>query len=261
MTLAAAAQWGVIVYGVRRRSPRDYQGRYRVWWWAAACWMMMSLDEGSSLHEGFKELMSQVAGTRIYGDGSVWWMIAYVAVLGTVGIRLLLDMRSSRLSVFCLLMTAVSYVVAVVAQLERIPQLGITESIMLEEGAEMLGNLLLLTTMTVHARYVILEATGEIKPAKRKRRAKAKQRAATAEAAAEENAAAVDEPTTSRRKQKSASTSRRSVAASNAADDDNDESTSEQRVDAAHDSASQRRLSKAERKALRRHRRTAGSET
>ena len=46
MTLAAAALVALVVYSVRRRTPSDYQGRYRVWWWAAACWMLMSLDVG-----------------------------------------------------------------------------------------------------------------------------------------------------------------------------------------------------------------------
>jgi hypothetical protein len=251
MTLAAAALVALVVYSVRRRTPNDYQGRYRVWWWAAACWMLMSLDEGSSLHEGFKELMTQVAGTRIFGDGSIWWIIAYVLVLGTIGVRVLLDMRSSRLSVACFVATAGAYVVAVVAQLEQIPRLTVTEAIMLEEGAEMLGNLLLLVTMTVHARFVILEASGEIKVVERKRRSNAKLPAAIAD-----HAETSDDEAPARHSAKAARTARRSAAADSA---DSDERTRE-RTDEAHDSPSQRRLTKAQRKALRRSRRTAGTE-
>lgn len=246
MTLAAAALMALVVYTVRRRSPNDYQGRYRVWWWAAACWMLMSLDEGSSLHEGFKQLMTQVTGTPIYGDGSVWWIMAYSLVLGTIGLRVLLDMRHSRLSVFCFALTAVAYVVAIVAQLEQIPQLSVSESIMLEEGCEMLGNLLLLTTMTVHARFVILEASGEIKVKDRKQRRRKRRREATtemAESASESTHSASHSP-----KSKRPSASRETVTARS------DERDS--RVDEAHDSSSSKpRLSKAERKALRRRRR------
>jgi hypothetical protein len=256
MTLAAAALVALVIYSVRRRTPNDYHGRYRVWWWAAACWMLMSLDEGSSLHEGFKELMTQVAGTRIFGDGSVWWIIAYVLVLGTIGIRVLLDMRPSRLSATCFVATAVAYVVAVVAQLEQIPQLTATQVIMIEEGAEMLGNLLLLTTMTVHARYVILEASGEIKVVERKKRQrKGRRAAATAAVEASDKSSAPSKRQKSSdmhsrvRKAKTAKAARQSVTAKSADTDT--------RIDEAHDPSEQRRLTKAERKALRRRRRAA----
>lgn len=255
MTLAAAALVALVIYSVRRRTPNDYHGRYRVWWWAAACWMLMSLDEGSSLHEGFKEMMTQVAGTRIFGDGSAWWIIAYVLVLGTIGIRVLLDMRPSRLSATCFVATAVAYVVAVVAQLEQIPQLTVTQAIMLEEGAEMLGNLLLLVTMTVHARYVILEASGEIKVVERKKRQRKTRRTAKADDAEES-----DEKSTPSRRRKPSETPARSRKAKPArqpvtaksADTDTESDT---RIDEAHDPSEQRRLTKAERKALRRRRR------
>lgn len=255
MTLAAAALVALVVYSVRRRTPSDYQGRYRIWWFAAACWMLMSLDEGASLHEGFKELMTQVAGTRIFGDGSVWWIIAYVLVLGTIGIRVLMDMRPSRLSITCFVATALAYVVAVVAQLEQIPQLSVTQAIMLEEGAEMLGNLLLLVTMTVHARYVILQASGEIKVAEPKKKRRRKElRAAAVEDEAEADdvemgkaqvSAESAAPLRSRGAKKS-KTARKTAAAKSA--------DTHTRTDEPHDTSTNRRMTKAERKALRRRR-------
>ena len=74
MTLAMAAMVAVLVYTVRRHRKDDYQGRYRVWLWAAACFMLMSLDETASLHEGFKEMMTLLTGSAIFGDGSIWWI-------------------------------------------------------------------------------------------------------------------------------------------------------------------------------------------
>ena len=62
----------------------------------------LSIDETASLHEGFKEMMVLVTGTRVFGDGSIWWVAAYGFLLGGVGTRLLVDMRE------CFLSTAVS---------------------------------------------------------------------------------------------------------------------------------------------------------
>jgi hypothetical protein len=160
IVLLFAGLAAILVYMVRRHRKDDYQGYYRVWLWAAACCFLMSVDEGSSLHEGFKELMAMVTGTRLWGDGSIWWVIPYFFLLGSVGTRLLVEMRPCRLSTAALMGTAACFGVAILAQLGGImPDEGARE-VMVEEGAEMLGDVLLLLAMMLHARYVILDAQG-----------------------------------------------------------------------------------------------------
>ena len=162
LTLVLASLAAVLVYTIRRHKTDDYQGNYRIWLWAAMCWMLMSIDESSSLHEGFKEMMSYATGSRVFegSDGSMWWVVPYFFLLGAVGSRLLVDMRQCKLSTTALLTTAVCYAAAVATQLGWIlPQTG-ARGVMLEEGLEMAGNLMLLTAMGLHARYVILDAEG-----------------------------------------------------------------------------------------------------
>ena len=162
LLLLLAACAAVLVYMVRRHKMDDYQGNYRVWLWAAMCWVLMSIDESSSLHEGFKEMMAYATGSRVIegSDGSIWWVVPYFFLLGAVGSRLLADMRECKLSTAAFLTTAVCYAVAVVTQLGWImPESG-ARGVMLEEGLEMTGNLMLLTAMALHARYVILDAEG-----------------------------------------------------------------------------------------------------
>lgn len=161
MTLTLAGLVAVMVYTVRRHKTDDYQGYYRVWLWAALCWMVMSIDETSSLHEGFMGMMTYVTGTPLYGDGSLWWVVPYFFVLGAVGSRLLVDMRHCRLSSTALVAAAGSYALAVGSQVLGD---GLTRAVMLEEGAEMVGNLFLLLAMGLHARYVILDAEGLLPP-------------------------------------------------------------------------------------------------
>ena len=159
-TFLLAAFTAVVVYTVRRHKTDDYHGHYRVWLWAAMCWLILSVDETASLHEGFKEMMTQVTGTRLLGDGSMWWVIAYFFLLGAVGTRLVVDMRSCRLSTASMGMVAVCYCLAILAQLGWIlPESG-ARGVMVEEGAEMTGNLFLLLAMVLHARYVVLDAEG-----------------------------------------------------------------------------------------------------
>jgi len=150
----------IIVYTVRRHRTDDYHGRYRVWLWAAMCWFLMSLDETACLHEGFKELMAHWTGTRVFGDGSIWWVAPYVFLFGAVGSRLLMDMLECRLSSLVYLLAGGCYGFAVLAQFNWILPDGGARSVMIEEGAELAGDWLLLMAMGLHARFVILDAEG-----------------------------------------------------------------------------------------------------
>lgn len=160
MTLAAAGLVAIVVYRVRQHRTDDYHGHYRIWLWAAMCWFLLSLDETASLHEGFKEMMAHLTGTRLLGDGSMWWVIVYGFLLGGVGTRLLVDMRECLASAATFVAVAFCYALAVTAQLGWVlPDSG-ARGVMLEEGAEMVGNLLLLLSMVLHARHVIFDAEG-----------------------------------------------------------------------------------------------------
>lgn len=158
--LLLSAAGAMLVYSIRRFRTDDYNGTYRIWVWAALCWLVMSIDESGSLHEGFKEAMSLFTGTRILGDGSMWWIMAYFFILAPIGVRLLLDMRESKLSVAAFICVAVCYLTAVAAQLGLFFPTETDAAIMLEEGLEMLGNLFLLLTMGLHLRHVLADAEG-----------------------------------------------------------------------------------------------------
>jgi hypothetical protein len=162
LLLTAAGLASLMVYSVRKRRADDYHARYRLWLWAALCWFVMALDESSSLHEGFKELMARATGERIYGDGSIWWIGAYGIVLGILGLRILIDARRSIGSTVSLIAAGVCWALAVVLQIEWLmPERG-AQQVMVEEGMEMVGALFLVLAMVLQARYAILEAQGQI---------------------------------------------------------------------------------------------------
>ena len=147
----------VLVYLVRRLQPDDYHGRYRVWLWGAACWMFMSLDEGANLHEVFRLTALKLTGGKFSADGSVWWIGAYGLVLSVVGLRLMLEMRRCLGSTASLLLAAVCYAGAAIAQMKLFIELPEVFRVMVEEGCELVGNTLLLLAMTLHARYATVQ--------------------------------------------------------------------------------------------------------
>ena len=155
-TLAAAALTALLGWAVRGRTPGCRAPRILII--AACCWLVMSIDECASVHEAFKELMAHSTGQRLMGDGTLWWVIGYGAVLSVVGLSLLWEFRHSWDANAALLATAGAYGVAVVAELEWIiPNKG-QASVMLEEGCEMAGNLCLWLSMALYARWAARSA-------------------------------------------------------------------------------------------------------
>lgn len=160
-TLALAAAAAMLIYSVRRHRKDDYHGRYRVWLWAAALWALMSIDEGASLHEGLSELAAHYSGDARAG-GVLGWAVIYGLLFAGVGTRLFLEMRSCHLSSTSLLAAVGCFIAAIVAKTRLVPQLNGGYALMVEEGCEMLGDVFLLFAMAAHARYTILDAQGAI---------------------------------------------------------------------------------------------------
>jgi hypothetical protein len=160
LMLLGAAAASLLVYNVRRHRRDDYQGRYRVWRWAAVCWFVMATDQAASLREAFRDLMIALTHTPLMGEGSLWWVVVYILTLGAIGSRLLLDMRFSRLSIAALATSAVAYSLVIASWLDWLAIENQMHAVMFRAGAEMAGSLLLFTAMTLHARYVLLDAEG-----------------------------------------------------------------------------------------------------
>ena len=160
LVLALSAVAALAVYAVRRHRVDDYQGQYRIWLWAATCWMILSADAVAGLHDGLRDLITQTTGVRMFGDGSIWWAIVYLFLFGAVAVRLLVEMREAPLSLMAFVSGCLVYCFAVVVQLHGAGA-GI-EALrpMVQKGAEMSAAVLVLATMMLQARRVLIDAEG-----------------------------------------------------------------------------------------------------
>ena len=147
-TLLAAAGCCLLIYALGAETKL----RSKLWLWAACCWTVMSIDECSSVHEAFKEMMSHLTGERLGPEGIFWWAGAYFIVLSTTGTAMLWQMRKVPAAITALFGTAAFYVVAVLCELGWLFAKD-KRGVMLEEGCEMLGNIALLTSMGLFAKW------------------------------------------------------------------------------------------------------------
>ena len=162
LLLLAASFFAAIIYTVRRHRIDDYRGRYRVWLWAAACWFVMATDLAGSLHQGFQQTMISCFRTPIVGDGSIWWLAPAVIVVGTIGVRLWLDMRTSRLAGTALVLAAVANLTALTASFHGIKLSSPLYEVLLLHGSLLAGHLFLAWSMVLQARFVLLDAEGRL---------------------------------------------------------------------------------------------------
>lgn len=260
-SLGLAACLSLIILSVRRQRDDDYHGRYRVWFWAALLFFVMSVDECASLHEGFKEMMTGLTGYRLAGDGSLWWVLAYGLFGGVIGLRMVLDLRRCRAALTFLGLTAACYLVAVVVQLEwLLPERG-AQGVMVEEGLEMGGNLLLLIGLGLYARYAMLEVQGLIplkektsQPRRQKEQLAAESATPPGKPRAAEAPGPAAQPVAASTSKPAFAVNRSDIAtpASGAKPDAGASHASAGRVDEADAPRPHQRLSKAERRALRR---------
>ncbi|MGA2796147.1 MAG: hypothetical protein ABSE63_01080 [Thermoguttaceae bacterium] len=160
LLLLAASVAAVLTYTIRRHRTDDYHGRYRIWLWAALCCFFAATDVAADLHESLRQIMIHLTNTRVWGDGSLWWIIPCVLVLGALGSRLVLDMRPCRLSITALSLAAAGYLVAACMELGLVSIGDAVRTAIIKAGCALYGHLMLLMSMALNARYVILDAEG-----------------------------------------------------------------------------------------------------
>ena len=169
-----AAVMAVLVYAVRRHQVDDYKGRYRIWLWAAALATFLAANAVVGFDELGRVLLMQATGWTGPANGVVWAIAPLTCVVGMMGVRLLLDMRESRLATGVLVAAGVLAMASIVMQHGGVTVAEEQIAIMIQSGLSMTGFFLLLTSMSLHGRYLLRDAQGLVptrpaKPAKTKR--------------------------------------------------------------------------------------------
>jgi hypothetical protein len=163
LVLLAASVAALMIHSVRKHRTDDYQGRYRVWFWAAAGLFLMATDQAAGLREAFRDAMVGWTGVALWSKGELWWVAAYGLLFTAIGSRLLIDVCGCKSSFAAMLAAAAALGMATAVRLGWfMPVEGRVELAMFPPGGEMAGNLLLLSALALYARHVVLDAEGRL---------------------------------------------------------------------------------------------------
>jgi hypothetical protein len=229
-----AAATAVVVYAVRRHRADDYRAGYRAWLWIAGVYVLLSIGSSTAISADGCRAMIAATGWMGPASGAVWWFGPVVGIVAAVGLRLLVDMRGCGLSAVCLGVAGGCGLTVVIGDFFAPAFLpGVVRADLLT-GAAMLAAL----AMMVHARHVLMEAQG-IRSGRRKKKAKAEESPADKTPSTSPR---IEPVSASARSAPPIPATRSFVRAMD--DDDNDDESSD-------DGDHAERLSKAERKRLR----------
>lgn len=164
--LAAAAGLAILIYRIRVHRADDYQGRYRVWLWAAVACGWLSLDTVAGLHTPVGWLLARLGSSASATAGTaatLAWMSLYAVLFSALGLRLALELRSSKASLTLLALAAGLYVAGAACDLGWLTSGDRQRDALLAPGAPLAAHGLVLWTALWYARHVNLDAAGRLR--------------------------------------------------------------------------------------------------
>lgn len=155
----AAVAW--MIYTLRRHRVDDYKARYRLWMWTAAAALVASADSVARLHEPWSDLWVSVTGWSA-ASPAVWWLAPLGLVGAWLAVRLVMETAECRGACSLVVVGIAAYGLATAAALGALSSaVGRFEPIIVA-SALLAGHVLALTACTLYARYVVLDVQGLI---------------------------------------------------------------------------------------------------
>jgi len=180
-----ALGWSLVVFGVRAHRVDDYRGRYRVWLWAAAALGLLALDAATGLHDALGWALTLAGGKQVLtaspaAAATMAWMGLYGLVLGTLALRVAIEVWPSIGSFTALLLSLLLYLVAGMMQLGLLVPTDPLAAAVSRSAIALTAHWALVAAVGLFARHVILDARGRLKvhidPERKKSRAKSRAR-------------------------------------------------------------------------------------
>ncbi len=155
-----AAVTALVVFTIRRHRVDDYRARYRVWIWAALTLVVASADVSAGLHQLIGGIVLELAADHVSGRGEIWSVAAALLLYLPLSIVMLVEMRRCRAAVVALLLAALLYIVTVGVKLNIVAPPDPMLITLAHAVSLMFGHLLVLLSVALYARHVFLDSQG-----------------------------------------------------------------------------------------------------
>lgn len=153
--LLIAAQLSYVIYWHRARSRKDFLGRYKVWMWAVAVWLVFCVAAATDVHQLIAATMLAHWTVDVWHAAILCWMVPAAIVVLSMTRLLHCELRDCRPSVTCLWCSTLTAGLAATAILAGDQLWSGDVALIVQCGATTLWQLLLAIALLFHARHVI----------------------------------------------------------------------------------------------------------
>ena len=167
VVLCCSSMGSLLVYLIRRHRMDDYRGRYRWWLWLAPLLLVVSVNAGTGLHHVLSGLLTSFSGAEIAIGGKGWWLLAYGVVFLPVAAQLAIELWRSRLATMFLWGSLAAYGVAASFELQAVHCATVLATTITHSSLLLAAHFGVLLTVLAFARYVYLEAQDSLPEKKR----------------------------------------------------------------------------------------------
>lgn len=114
-SMLSVAMMGALILAVRCRRVDDYKGRHRLWKSAIALALLLSIDAATNLHHVVAQTLTSIFGVGLFAGGAGWWLLGGSLVVGWIGVRVLRDIKESKLALLAYLAASACGLMSVAA--------------------------------------------------------------------------------------------------------------------------------------------------
>jgi len=162
VALACAVPASMLIYSVRRHRLDDYRGRYRVWLAAVPVLLWLSLEQTAALGDTLREALYGFTGWAWFAAAAPYWTLTLAGLLVALTTRMAFETRGCRTATAGVIVAALLVCSGFVVKLGWVTVSGDQVRAATEAGLYLSAALLLLSSLTLYARHVVLAADGKL---------------------------------------------------------------------------------------------------
>jgi len=163
--LAVATQ-SVLLFGMRKHRTNDTRGAYRWWLAVAGVSLAMSVGAATTAPAVVASQMAGLTGFSPLADHAFWWFAPGCLVLAALGVRSLMEVKESPVAGAAGVLAGVLIAGGWSVAAGVLPRGWVVDSPLLAPVATLTGVSLTLLTLLAYSRRIVRETLGELQPPK-----------------------------------------------------------------------------------------------
>jgi len=160
--LLVAACYARLIFSLRRHLVDDVRGRYRMWRTASWAAVALSLNTVVGGHTIVARTLGYFTPWSVLPENAGWWLAAAAIVGSTLLLKLIFDVAECRAAMFAYCLALGCFVVAGAGAAGWSPDWAASWPETMGRTLPLAGNLMLLVGSLLFARYVVLDVQGLI---------------------------------------------------------------------------------------------------